>query len=62
MITFIFDRDPELGAEPAGYFEKDGLHYVTVADPDDLECGVEPLDTLRYTCGCDATTTCEQCV
>lgn len=60
MQTFIFNRDPELGSEPASMFHgDDGLIYVTT---DNLEAGVEPIGIVSYPCGCDATVSCPECV
>ena len=61
MSTYVFNRDPELGSEPAGCFEADGLTYVTVLDGE-LDAAVEPNGTLSYPCGCDATVSCPACV
>ena len=61
VVTYIFERDPELGSEPAGIFHgDDGRIYVTVAG--ELDAGVEPIGVLDYPCGCDATTSCARCV
>lgn len=61
--TYIFDRDPELAAEPLGIFTADdGRIYVTVSD--EIECGVEPIGILTP-CpnGCDDLKgSCDLCV
>ena len=46
--TYVFDRDRELGTEPLGILEREGLIYATVRDGE-LEQGVEPIGTLSNT-------------